>query len=150
MGHEWGGLLEMTKPCKIWTGAKNRKGYGQKRISGKLWIMSRLTYTVAYGPIPEGMQVLHRCDTPSCWELEHLFLGTNQDNVDDKMAKKRHQTFSKTHCNAGHEYTPENTRLKKDKNGRACKTCDRDCLRRNYNPAKRAARYLAQKERGLR
>ena len=46
---------------------------------------------MANGPIPAGMQVLHRCDNPPCVRPDHLFLGTNKDNVDDKMAKGRHK-----------------------------------------------------------
>lgn len=134
-------------PCKIWAGAKNRKGYGQKRIKGKLWIVSRLEYTRAHGEIPLGLCVLHTCDNPSCWEITHLFLGTNQDNVDDKMAKGRHRTFSRTACKAGHNYTEE-TPKKPNGNGRRCLVCERETCRRNYNPAKRHARYLAKKKGG--
>ena len=50
----------------------------------------RLAYQIHVGPIPEDLHVLHRCDVPSCVNPEHLFLGTNADNVADKMAKGRH------------------------------------------------------------
>lgn len=135
------------KPCKLWTGAKNRKGYGQKRIVGKLWIVSRLTYTLERGEIPAGFCVLHKCDTPCCYEIDHLFLGTNQQNVDDKMAKGRHIKKNRIHCKFGHPYSQENTRIRTD-GARQCRTCERECLRNNYDPAKRQARYLAKKKGG--
>jgi hypothetical protein len=49
----------------------------------------RYAWFITYGPIPDGMQVCHHCDNPSCCRPDHLFLGTNQDNTDDKRAKGR-------------------------------------------------------------
>lgn len=134
-------------PCKLWSAAKNRKGYGQKRIGGKLWIVPRLIYTLEYGEIPPGLCVLHTCDTPACFEIGHLFLGTHQQNADDKMAKGRHTTKNRTHCKFGHEYSQENTRIRPD-GARQCRACERECLKRHYDPAKRHARYLAKKKGG--
>lgn len=76
--------------CWLWTGNRNRgKGwpntYGVFRYSGA----HRVSYTLCLGSIPEGLQVLHRCDNPPCVNPDHLFLGTQQDNMDDKMAKGR-------------------------------------------------------------
>lgn len=50
-----------------------------------------MMWQVERGPIPEGMLVLHACDNPRCVNPEHLFLGTQQDNTDDKMRKGRHR-----------------------------------------------------------
>ncbi len=133
--------MDLNTKCWIWQGAKNRKGYGQKRLKGKLWITHRLSWHTFNGPIPEGIQVLHKCDTPSCWNPEHLFLGTNQDNVDDKMRKKRHWTFSKTACKNGHPYTEGLYRIRKSDNSRQCKLCERELQRRKYDPIARAQRY---------
>jgi hypothetical protein len=49
-----------------------------------------MAYELTYGPIPDGMLVLHRCDNPPCCRPDHLFLGTNADNSADKVQKKRH------------------------------------------------------------
>lgn len=49
----------------------------------------RLAWIEAHGPIPEGMHVLHKCDNPPCYNIEHLFLGTPADNAADKMRKGR-------------------------------------------------------------
>lgn len=49
----------------------------------------RVAYTLAFGPIPKGMWVLHRCDNPPCCNPKHLFLGTRRDNIDDMIRKGR-------------------------------------------------------------
>jgi hypothetical protein len=48
-----------------------------------------MAWEVANGPIPEGMFVCHRCDVPLCVSVEHLFLGTTQENTADRDAKGR-------------------------------------------------------------
>ena len=75
--------------CLLWTGCINRYGYGQISVGGKKVLTHRLAWSVAKGPIPEGLHVLHRCDTPACTNPAHLFLGTNADNMADKVAKGR-------------------------------------------------------------
>ena len=78
--------------CILWAGCKNAAGYGVFS-SGKNWSRNRLAHRIAYerknGPIPEGLKVLHRCDNPPCINPDHLFLGTDADNVADKVAKGR-------------------------------------------------------------
>lgn len=70
-----------------------RKGYGQFVIAGvrpKLRVQAhRFSWSIANGPIPKGLCVLHRCDNRSCVRPDHLFLGTNDDNVQDRVNKGR-------------------------------------------------------------
>lgn len=66
-----------------------RQGYGRKAVNGKPILAHRLAWTEANGEIPEGMQVLHKCDNPPCINVDHLFLGTNADNMRDKAKKGR-------------------------------------------------------------
>lgn len=75
--------------CWIWIGSKNRKGYGQISFKNRTTISHRLTYSTYIGVIPSGMHVLHRCDRPSCNNPDHLFLGSDLDNSNDKILKKR-------------------------------------------------------------
>jgi len=76
--------------CWIWLGFKNPKGYGQSSLNGKTMLAHRWSYQHHYGiVIPEGLHVCHSCDNPSCCNPLHLYLGTNQDNVNDKMKRNR-------------------------------------------------------------
>lgn len=68
-------------------------GYGQvaRKAGGKVFVRyaHRIAYEREYGVIPEGLHVCHRCDNPGCVRPEHLFLGTDKDNVRDCMSKGR-------------------------------------------------------------
>ncbi len=78
--------------CLPWVGNKHSFGYGQiwDRTRALFPLSAhRLAWEFAYGPIPKGMHVLHRCDNPHCVNPDHLFLGTNLDNIADKTAKGR-------------------------------------------------------------
>lgn len=78
--------------CWIWTGGKTTAGYGiWSRGRGRHRPYAhRVAWELANGPIADGMNVLHRCDNPSCVRPDHLFIGTDADNVADKVAKGRH------------------------------------------------------------
>ena len=76
--------------CWPWLGARLKKmGYGQTHWRGRTVYAHRMVYELTYGKIPDGLNVLHKCDNPSCCNPSHLFLGTNTDNVVDKMVKGR-------------------------------------------------------------
>jgi len=76
-----------TETCWTWTGARNRKGYGEIGAKGRVQKAHRIAWELTYGPIPEGLDVLHHCDNPPCCRPDHLFLGTDADNMADMMAK---------------------------------------------------------------
>lgn len=75
--------------CQIWTYGVNKAGYGRLGVDNKVFLAHRLSYELAYGEIPKGMLVCHKCDTPACINPTHLFLGTNNDNMQDKVKKGR-------------------------------------------------------------
>lgn len=76
-------------PCTIWTKSKSEKGYGRVWYNGKLWLAHRLAYLKTFGMFDLTLCVLHKCDNPSCVNPDHLFLGTNNDNVQDRTRKNR-------------------------------------------------------------
>lgn len=75
--------------CWLWIGAKSSWGYGNMRYEGRPSPAHRLSFTFYKGNIPKGMIVCHRCDVPACVNPHHLFLGTHQDNTNDKIKKGR-------------------------------------------------------------
>jgi hypothetical protein len=75
--------------CWEWNAFVSPFGYGFIRQNGGNTLAHRASWELFVGTIPKGMLVLHKCDNPPCVNPEHLFLGTHQDNSDDKCAKNR-------------------------------------------------------------
>ncbi len=121
-------IPEPNSGCWIWTDFVKEDGYGAFHYNaGKRSYIStgahRASYQIYNGEIPSGLLVCHKCDTKSCVNPKHLFLGTYSDNILDLVGKGKHNSPNKvkTHCKYGHEFTEENTR--KHKNKRQCKKC---------------------------
>jgi hypothetical protein len=79
--------VEISEYCWNWIGAVDAKGYPRFNIDGINRRAVRVIYELEHGSIPEGMLICHTCDNRRCIRLEHLFVGTNEDNMVD-MAKK--------------------------------------------------------------
>lgn len=76
--------------CHPWMTYRTPTGYGRfGPTSGKSVRAHRVAWELTHGPIPSGLQVLHRCDNPSCCNVRHLWLGTIAQNVADRDAKGR-------------------------------------------------------------
>lgn len=83
-------MPEPNTGCWLWIGALVPDGYGSFRLSTHISIKAhRLSWLTYCGPIPGDAQVLHRCDVRSCVNPDHLFLGDNDANVADRVAKGR-------------------------------------------------------------
>ncbi len=86
--------VDKTEECWLWTGGIKGKGtedgYGLYYYAeGKHWYAHRVSWRIHYGPIPTGKKVLHKCDVRRCVKPEHLFLGTQLDNIKDMTTKGR-------------------------------------------------------------
>lgn len=75
--------------CWLWIGATNGKGYGMFNMVNNTRLTHRVSYEVFVGPIPEGLHILHACDTPSCINPAHLRPGTVKENMADRDSRKR-------------------------------------------------------------
>ncbi len=122
--------------CWLWKGPFYVKGYGRFHSGSQSFRAHRASYMLHVGPIPDGIFVCHRCDVPACVNPAHLFLGTHQENMRDKVAKGRQFLPSSaiTHCKRGHEFTPENTYMAA-RGVRHCRQCHNARERAAHVPA---------------
>lgn len=102
--------------CWLWQASCSGDGYGTTKFGPKVYGAHRLSYLITHGKPIQGWQILHRCDTPRCVNPNHLFIGTHQDNMDDRDNKgrthkgKREDTSGAARGdNNGHATCPEKT-----------------------------------------
>lgn len=88
--------VQRTDYCWTWTGRPNEKGYGRFGINYRNVFAHRFSWLITHGDIPEGLNVLHKCDNPICVRPDHLFLGTIADNNEDMRSKGRAAPMPKT------------------------------------------------------
>lgn len=87
--------VAVSEPLFCWEWLASRgdnipgRNYGKVGVDGGNRFAHRVAWVLTYGPIPEGMDVLHRCDNPPCCNPAHLFLGTHIDNMRDRSKKGR-------------------------------------------------------------
>jgi hypothetical protein len=86
---------DTTGGCWEWTGGTSVWGYGMMKFFGTRQRAHRISWILTYGKIPDGLFVLHKCDNKKCVRPEHLFLGTQLDNMHDMIAKGRKKIVSK-------------------------------------------------------
>lgn len=142
--------------CWVWTGFCMATGYGEIWAGGKNWRVHRLMYVLEHGEIPEGLNVLHSCDNPPCFNPAHLRAGTQQENIRESVLKERHGTANgKNYSSVGsavpwicvNDHSMSEDNVFYDPTGRRrCKTCRREAVYRSN--ARRKAR-LTQTETGV-
>ena len=125
--------------CMLWTAAKTSAGYGAFRLGGVLYRAHRISFTLAYGEIPQGMVLDHICRNRACVAPEHLEVVSQRENVlrGEGLAA---QNSARTHCPRGHAYAGANLYVAPD-GRRYCRTCRRE-KQRNYRRAKRIAQSV--------
>lgn len=98
MHTEWAEARSIPVPetgCWIWLGAEKGNGYGNVRCGGKNETAHRRSYREAFGDIPDGSDVCHKCDTRLCINPDHLFTGSRLENMADCFRKGRTAKGSK-------------------------------------------------------
>ncbi len=118
----------------------NSRGYPKFKINGTSTIASRVAWSLFRGEIPAGLYVCHTCDNPSCVNPDHLFVGTQQDNMDDCASKgRRRDPAQREACVRGHLMIGENVRIAIDRRRnsprRYCRACERLRSRRRQGGA---------------
>ena len=126
--------INKTDSCWIWS-ASTTRGYGRLMIKKNVTIAAhRYSAMLHFGMFDSRLLVLHKCDNPACVNPEHLFLGTEKDNMVDMVSKGRSFGQKKTHCKHGHEYTKNNTIM--HNGGRECRTCISVRKKKDYQKKK--------------
>lgn len=82
-------MPEPNSGCLLWLGYGRDKGYGRFKIADHNISAHRAAFALRHGSIPAGLSVCHECDVPWCINQDHLFLGTNKDNIADRQQKGR-------------------------------------------------------------
>jgi hypothetical protein len=126
-------LTKKTETCWLWTGFRNRDGYGVYR--GRL--AHRVAYIAAYGPYPEGTVTDHLCRVRHCVNPQHLEAVTIGENIRrgqlSMLMKLKHRRI--VACPKGHLYTQDNLYLDENRDGhtrRKCKICTKERRRLQY------------------
>lgn len=125
--------------CHVWTGSTSGNGYGQLGIGKQKVPAHRLAWYIEHGAFPtKPWQVLHLpvvCNNRICVNVAHLRLGTQAENMRDRILDGTDPHARRTHCPVGHEYDEANTYywVRKSNGGlaRTCRACNREVKMRS-------------------
>lgn len=127
-------IPEPNSGCWLWAGTPSARGYGAftSTVMKGRSRAHRVSVWLFHGPFDLNLVVCHRCDNPSCVNPQHLFVGTQSDNLADAAKKGRLPMIANPTpwnrgipaCHRGHLFTPENTKLiGGDQKRRECRAC---------------------------
>lgn len=122
--------------CWLWTGSKNRGGYGTITVNGHTRAVHRVAYELLVGPIPDGLQLDHLCRVRHCVNPAHLEPVTQRENILRGQGLAA-ANAAKTHCLRGHPFDGSNTYVWRGK--RFCRACNREHQRKVAARAREAA-----------
>ena len=126
--------------CGLWTAYKINDGYGLFRLGKKMVLAHRFAYETLVGPIPEGLELHHRCENRACVGVSsdglwlryrntrggHLVPVTHLENVRlGRLAEANRRRGWQDHCGKGHPFTDANTYVNPGSGYRACRECRR-------------------------
>jgi len=122
--------VNKTDACWLWTGYRDPNGYGSLGVDCKNRLAHRFSFELHNGAIPAGLFICHKCDVPSCVNPNHLFAGTQKENMMDCSRKGRAPRQQNKTCAKGHERNEENSRY--TESGRwYCRPCASESQRQN-------------------
>ena len=134
--------------CWLWSKALTDDGYGRLEYCKRKWLAHRFVYELLVGPIPDGLELDHRCRNRACVNPAHLDPVTKRVNWERGESYTR-KLAAQSHCKRGHEFTPENTAVTSQGN-RECRSCrqvhaDRRRKREREFSLDELARFRARK-----
>lgn len=120
--------------CWLWAGSLNQYGYGNFTFRTKRGLAHRVSYERSIGPIPEGLQIDHKCRTRGCVRPDHLEPVTPGENVrrglSPALTSKRTKGKHKTHCPKGHPYSGDNLYTHPTNGWSGCRACCKEKMQR--------------------
>lgn len=111
--------------CHVFSRYKCKKGYGWTCFRGVKYSVHRYVWELANGPIPSELEIDHQCRVTGCCNLLHLRAVPHRINMIENSISMAAVHLQRNTCIAGHEWTPENTRIRARVGGRDCRACAR-------------------------
>jgi hypothetical protein len=136
-------VIDFETGCWNWTASMNGKGYGQITVAGGMQKAHRAAYELIEGPIPAGLELDHLCRNRACINPAHLEPVTSRENTLRSPISPSAINARKTHCPFGHEYTAENTLMRKGNRSRCCRACNREQCKQHRELVQARALELA-------
>jgi hypothetical protein len=121
------GMWSVDGECWVWKGSHTNRGYGVvnwTRLGLIQVVAHRVVYEALVGSIPEGLELRHSCDNPSCVNPSHLLPGTHAENMKDMADRNRSPYLNGTHCQRGHDLSLPNAIMPGRKT--SCHECHKD------------------------